>query len=317
MCMERRIPLQSGVSLAVLFGNLDENILVLQEAMDVEVLAVGNDILIRGDEDRSLQAAKVLARLQGKLQRGEEVDLAVLDYLIHKAMEKDFEKIEHLEEEVVVATFKGKLIKPKTLGQQEYIRAIDQHTLTFGVGPAGTGKTYLAVAAAARSFRRKEVSRIIITRPAIEAGEKLGFLPGDLQEKVDPYLRPLYDALYEIFGMDSCLRMRERGIIEVAPLAYMRGRTLDEAFIILDEAQNTTKDQMKMFLSRFGYESKVIVNGDITQIDLPAGKQSGLTHAVEILKGIDDIAIVNFQLEDVVRHSLVKKILARYEKDHS
>ncbi len=315
--MERRIPLQSGVSLAKLFGNLDENIHVLQDAMNVEVLAMGNDILLRGEEENTLQAARVLNRLQEKLQTGEEVDLAGLDYLIHKALEKEFEEVAQLGEEVIVATYKGKLIKPKTLGQQEYIRAIQEHTLTFGIGPAGTGKTYLAVATAARSFRKKEVSRIVITRPAIEAGEKLGFLPGDLQEKVDPYLRPLYDALSDIFGTDAYLRMRERGIIEVAPLAYMRGRTLDEAFIILDEAQNTTKDQMKMFLSRFGYDSKVVVNGDVTQIDLPSGKLSGLTHAAEILKDIDDISIVNLKFEDVVRHSLVKKILARYEEDHS
>lgn len=315
--MERRIPLQSGVSLARLFGNLDENIHVLQDAMDVEVLAMGNDILLRGEEEKTLLAARVLERLQDKLQKDEELDLAALDYLIHKALEREFEDVQQLGEEIIVATYKGKLIKPKTLGQQEYVQAIEQHTLTFGIGPAGTGKTYLAVAAAARSFRKKEVSRIVITRPAIEAGEKLGFLPGDLQEKVDPYLRPLYDALSDIFGTDAYLRMRERGIIEVAPLAYMRGRTLDEAFIILDEAQNTTKDQMKMFLSRFGYDSKVVVNGDITQIDLPAGRMSGLTHACEILQGVEDIAIVNFKFEDVVRHSLVKKILARYEQDHS
>lgn len=315
--MEKRIPLESGVSLADLFGHLDENIHVLQDAMNVEVLAMGHDILLRGDEEKTLQAAKVLMHVQEKLQRGEEVDLAALDYLIHKALEKEFEEIEHLGDEIIVATYKGKLIKAKTLGQQEYIQAIEKNTLTFGIGPAGTGKTYVAVAAAARAFRKKEVSRIIITRPAIEAGEKLGFLPGDLQEKVDPYLRPLFDALSDIFGADAYLRMRERGIIEVAPLAYMRGRTLDEAFIILDEAQNATKDQMKMFLSRFGYESKVVVNGDITQIDLPAGKMSGLTHAAEILKDINDIAIVNFKFEDVVRHSLVKKILARYQEDHS
>lgn len=225
-----------------------------------------------------------------------------------KKEDTDFESI------AITSTTKGKIIKPKTRGQAAYIKAIMNNTLTFGIGPAGTGKTYLAVAMAARAYKKKEIDRIIITRPAIEAGEKLGFLPGDLQDKVDPYLRPVFDALSDIFGYESMNRMREKGIIEVAPLAYMRGRTLDNSFIILDEAQNTSKDQMKMFLTRFGFESKVVVNGDITQIDLPRGRMSGLIHASLILKNLKDVAIVEFSRDDVVRHSLVKRILERYEQ---
>lgn len=255
----------------------------------------------------------VLDRIQKLIAGGEAIDLQKLEYTIMMATslkkeDTDFESI------AITSTTKGKIIKPKTRGQAAYIKAIMNNTLTFGIGPAGTGKTYLAVAMAARAYKKKEIDRIIITRPAIEAGEKLGFLPGDLQDKVDPYLRPVFDALSDIFGYESMNRMREKGIIEVAPLAYMRGRTLDNSFIILDEAQNTSKDQMKMFLTRFGFESKVVVNGDITQIDLPRGRMSGLIHASLILKNLKDVAIVEFSRDDVVRHSLVKRILERYEQ---
>ncbi len=225
--------------------------------------------------------------------------------------EKEFKK---MDETTIIVTSRGKFIKPKTQGQRKYYEDILHHDVTFGVGPAGTGKTYLAVSMAVRAFKKKEVERIIITRPAVEAGERLGFLPGDLQMKVDPYLRPLYDALYDILGAETYVKLKEKGLIEVAPLAYMRGRTLDNSFIILDEAQNTTKEQMKMFLTRFGFGSKVVVNGDITQIDLPKGKISGLIHALKVLKGIKEIGFVHFNENDVVRHSLVKKIITYYER---
>ena len=314
--MEKIIELYPTVPLQELFGKFDENIMVMNDQLDVDIFSVNNNLVIRGEREMVEAAEFVIDRMQKLVAGGEAIDLQKLEYAIMMATslrreETDFESV------AITSTTKGKIIKPKTKGQAAYVKAITQNTLTFGIGPAGTGKPYLAVAMAAKAYKKKEIDRIIITRPAIEAGEKLGFLPGDLQDKVDPYLRPVFDALSDIFGFESMNRMREKGLIEVAPLAYMRGRTLDNSFIILDEAQNTTKDQMKMFLSRFGYDSKVVVNGDITQIDLPAGRLSGLTHASEILQEIEDIAIVNFKFEDVVRHSLVKKILARYEQDHS
>ena len=311
--MEKILELHPAVPLQELFGKFDENIMVLHDQLDVEIFSVNNNLVIRGEHSPVIAAEFVLERMQKLISAGESIDLQKLEYAIMMATslkrdETDFETV------AITSTTKGKIIKPKTRGQAVYVQAIAQNTLTFGIGPAGTGKTYLAVAMAAKAYKKKEVDRIIITRPAIEAGEKLGFLPGDLQEKVDPYLRPVFDALVDIFGQESMLRMREKGIIEVAPLAYMRGRTLDNSFIILDEAQNTSQDQMKMFLTRFGFESKVVVNGDITQIDLPRGRMSGLTHAAQILKDVKDIAIVQFSRDDVVRHSLVKKILDRYDE---
>lgn len=311
--MEKIIELYPTVPLQELFGKFDENIMVMHDQLDVEIFSVNNNLVIRGDPDMVAAAEFVLDRIQKLIAGGEAIDLQKLEYTIMMATslkkeDTDFESI------AITSTTKGKIIKPKTRGQAAYIKAIMNNTLTFGIGPAGTGKTYLAVAMAARAYKKKEIDRIIITRPAIEAGEKLGFLPGDLQDKVDPYLRPVFDALSDIFGYESMNRMREKGIIEVAPLAYMRGRTLDNSFIILDEAQNTSKDQMKMFLTRFGFESKVVVNGDITQIDLPRGRMSGLIHASLILKNLKDVAIVEFSRDDVVRHSLVKRILERYEQ---
>lgn len=311
--MERIIELLPQVPLQDLFGRFDENIMILHEQLDVEVFSVNNHLVIRGEKENVTAAEFVLQRMQKLIVSGEGIDLQKLEYAIMMATDQK-QDLADFDNEAVVSTSKGKIIKPKTKGQAAYVKAIEKNTLTFGVGPAGTGKTYLAVAMAAKAYKKKEVSRIIITRPAIEAGEKLGFLPGDLQDKVDPYLRPVFDALADIFGVETMARMRERGTIEVAPLAYMRGRTLDNSFIILDEAQNTSKDQMKMFLTRFGFDSKVVVNGDITQVDLPRGKMSGLEHATSLLKDVKDIAIVRFGSEDVVRHSLVKKILECYEK---
>ncbi|WP_459128656.1 PhoH family protein [Guggenheimella bovis] len=311
--MEKIVELNPHVSLQDLFGKFDENIMIMHDSLDVDIYSRSDGIVIQGDRRNVEAAVFVFDRLQQMIANGEIVDLQKLEYTILMATEPERGN-EDFDQEAIVSTLKGKVIKPKTVNQAKYVQAISENTLTFGTGPAGTGKTFLAVAMAARYYKKKEISRIIITRPAIEAGEKLGFLPGDLQEKVDPYLRPLYDALTDIFGTEGLQRMREKGVIEVAPLAYMRGRTLDNSFIILDEAQNTTKDQMKMFLTRFGFDSKVIVNGDITQVDLPSGKMSGLEHATTILKDVDDISVIEFTTEDVVRHSLVKKILDRYEK---
>lgn len=310
--MERILELHPSVPLQELFGKFDENIMVLHDQLDVEIFSVNNNLVIRGESPSVKAAEFVIERMQKLITSGESIDLQKLEYAIMMATSVTQDQAD-FETEAITSTTKGKIIKPKTRGQAAYVKAISQNTLTFGIGPAGTGKTYLAVALAAKAYKKKEIDRIIITRPAIEAGEKLGFLPGDLQDKVDPYLRPVYDALSDIFGQESMLRMREKGIIEVAPLAYMRGRTLDNSFIILDEAQNTTQDQMKMFLTRFGFESKVVVNGDITQVDLPRGRMSGLMHAAQILQDLKDVAIIHFTRDDVVRHSLVKKILDRYE----
>lgn len=311
--MEKIIELYPAVPLQELFGKFDENIMVMHDQLDVEIFSVNNNLVLRGEPDMVEAAEFVIERIQKLIAAGEVIDLQKLEYAImmatsHQREAVDFESI------AITSTTKGKIIKPKTRGQAAYVKAITQNTLTFGIGPAGTGKTYLAVAMAARAYKKKDIDRIIITRPAMEAGEKLGFLPGDLQDKVDPYLRPVFDALSDVFGYESMVRMRDKGIIEVAPLAYMRGRTLDNSFIILDEAQNTTKDQMKMFLTRFGFDSKVVVNGDITQIDLPRGRMSGLSHAEQILQDLKDIAIVRLNRDDVVRHSLVKKILDRYDQ---
>ncbi len=296
-----------------LFGSFDENVKLIENEYGVRIVNRGSVIKITGEPDRVSCAAKALEGLLMLINKGEELNEQNVRYCISLVNEGSEEKLSSLSSDCICITMSGKPVKPKTLGQKNYIEQIANHTIVFGVGPAGTGKTYLAVAMAVKAFRAKEVSRIILTRPAVEAGEKLGFLPGDLQQKVDPYLRPLYDALFEMLGADNFQKYQEKGSIEVAPLAYMRGRTLDDSFIILDEAQNTTPEQMKMFLTRLGFNSKIVVTGDITQIDLPDGKKSGLKEAVRILKNIEDIKAVRFTEKDVVRHKLVQDIIRAYE----
>lgn len=297
-----------------LFGNFDENIRLIENEYNVSVVCRGTEIKLCGDPEDIMKAARAINTLIAMLNRGEAINDQSIRYVFSMVNENSEDKIESLSADCLCITAKGKPIKPKTLGQKEYVAALNQNTIVVGVGPAGTGKTYLAVAAAVKEFREHNVNRIILTRPAVEAGEKLGFLPGDLQNKVDPYLRPLYDALFEMLGSENYQKYLERGNIEVAPLAYMRGRTLDDSFIILDEAQNTTPEQMKMFLTRLGFNSKAVITGDITQIDLPDSQRSGLVEAIKVLKGIDDIKIIEFTEKDVVRHHLVQKIIKAYEK---
>ncbi len=297
-----------------LFGSFDENIRLIESNYNVKVISRGSEIKVNGDAENVSKAVRAINGLLTLINRGEALSEQNVRYVLSLVNEGNEDKLCEMTGDCVCITAKGKPIKPKTLGQKKYLECIKNNTITLGAGPAGTGKTYLAVAMAVNAFRAKEVNRIILTRPAVEAGEKLGFLPGDLQQKVDPYLRPLYDALFDMLGAESFQRYQERGSIEVAPLAYMRGRTLDDSFIILDEAQNTTREQMKMFLTRLGFNSKIVVTGDITQIDLPDGKKSGLVEAMKILKGIDDIAINQFTEKDVVRHRLVQNIIKAYEK---
>ena len=296
-----------------IFGEYDKNINIIKKEFGVSVVSRDNKIKIIGDTPAVERAEKVILNLEKLLDSGEDIDDVNLGYAIDMAKE-DIDDTALYGKDYILITAKGKPLKSKTLGQKKYVEAIEKNTITFGIGPAGTGKTYLAVAMAVKAFKNKEISRIILTRPAVEAGEKLGFLPGDLQNKVDPYLRPLYDALYEMFGMESYARLAEKGAIEIAPLAYMRGRTLDDSFIILDEAQNTTPEQMKMFLTRIGFNSKAIVTGDITQVDLPDGKKSGLRDVTNVLKNIDDISFCYLTEHDVVRHRLVQQIIKAYEK---
>ena len=297
-----------------LFGSFDANVRLIEKEFDVTVLARGTDIKVTGEPENVSCAVKALDGLLELLNRGEQLGEQNVRYVLTLVKEGAEDAIPQLTSDSICVTSKGKPVKPKTLGQKKYVDAIAQNTVTLGIGPAGTGKTYLAVAMAVRAFRAKEVNRIILTRPAVEAGEKLGFLPGDLQSKVDPYLRPLYDALFDMLGAETYQRYLERGDIEIAPLAYMRGRTLDDSFIILDEAQNTTPEQMKMFLTRLGFNSRMVVTGDITQIDLPSGKMSGLRQVTKVLAGVEDIAICKFSHKDVVRHQLVQRIIAAYEK---
>ena len=298
-----------------LFGSFDENIKRIEKRYDVTVTSQGSYIKIKGDPENVNKASRAAGGLLALISKGETITEQNIDYIFSLVNDGEEEQITRLtDSNCICITSKGKPIKPKTLGQKKYLDAIANNTITIGVGPAGTGKTYLAVAMAVKAFRAKEVNRIILTRPAVEAGEKLGFLPGDLQQKVDPYLRPLYDALFDMLGAENFQKCQERGDIEVAPLAYMRGRTLDDSFIILDEAQNTTCEQMKMFLTRLGFNSKAVVTGDVTQIDLPDGKKSGLKDAVTVLKKIDDIAIIKLSDRDVVRHKLVQEIIKAYEK---
>ena len=296
------------------FGSFDENIRRIEEALSVSIVNRGTDLKVTGDEETVDKAVRTLEGLLSLASKGETIDEQRVRYLITLVREGNDAQVAQIAKDVVCITAKGKPIKAKTIGQQQYMRAIEKNTITIGVGPAGTGKTYLAVAAAVAAFRERTVNRIILTRPAVEAGERLGFLPGDLQNKVDPYLRPLYDALYDMLGPETYQKYQERGSIEVAPLAYMRGRTLDDSFIILDEAQNTTKEQMKMFLTRLGFGSKIVITGDVTQIDLPADKTSGLKDALRVLEGVKDISICKLTSADVVRHSLVQEIINAYEK---
>ena len=297
-----------------LFGSFDENIELIEREYGVSVISRGSDLKVVGEEEKAALAVRALKSLLSLINKGESLSEQNVRYAISLVKEGSEDKLNTMTGESVCITAKGKPVKPKTLGQKKYCEAIDENTITFGIGPAGTGKTYLAVAKAVTAFRAKEVNKIILTRPAVEAGEKLGFLPGDLQSKVDPYLRPLYDALFDMLGGENFQRYHERGAIEVAPLAYMRGRTLDDSFIILDEAQHTTSEQMKMFLTRLGFNSKMVVTGDITQIDLPDGKKSGLKRVIKILKNVDDIEICKFTQKDVVRHKLVQDIIKAYEK---
>ena len=297
-----------------LFGNLDENLKKIEEAFDVSIVQRLDELIIEGVNAK--RAESVIADLLLILENEGALDSQKVNYVINLQEQGISYKDSNVNKDIICFTHRGKPIKAKTLGQTSYIEEIRKKDIVFGVGPAGTGKTYLAVAMAARAFKNKEVERIILARPAVEAGERLGFLPGDLQEKVDPYLRPLYDALYDILGRDTALRLKEKETIEVVPLAYMRGRTLDNSFIILDEAQNTTREQMKMFLTRMGFGSKVVITGDITQIDLD-GKMSGLIHAIKILKNVKEIGICRLKKSDVVRHALVKKIIGAYEKVES
>lgn len=297
-----------------LFGSFDENVRMIEKEYGVEILNRGGVIKVTGEDVNVAKAAKALQGLIMLINKGEQLTEQNVRYCISLVNEGNDDKLPSISTDCICITTSGKPVKPKTLGQKKYVETINKNTIVFGVGPAGTGKTYLAVAMAVKAFRAKEVNRIILTRPAVEAGEKLGFLPGDLQQKVDPYLRPLYDALFDMLGADNFQKYHEKGSIEVAPLAYMRGRTLDDSFIILDEAQNTTPEQMKMFLTRLGFNSKIVVTGDVTQIDLPNGKKSGLKEAVRILKGIDDIETVRFTEKDVVRHRLVQDIIKAYEK---
>ena len=312
--VERTINIERLEQMTDIFGSFDENIGILERELGVTVLNRNTELKVVGEEERADRAARVIESLLVLSSRGEGINEQNIRYAIGLVEENKEGQIAELSRDVVCITVKGKPIKPKTIGQRDYINAIETNTVTLGVGPAGTGKTYLAVAAAVNAFREKKVNRIILTRPAVEAGEKLGFLPGDLQSKVDPYLRPLYDGLYDMIGPEAFQRYMERGTIEVAPLAYMRGRTLDDSFIILDEAQNTTPEQMKMFLTRLGFNSKAVITGDITQIDLPDGKSSGLRDAMRVLEGIEDVAMCMLTSKDVVRHALVQRIINAYEK---
>ena len=298
-----------------LLGVYDENLNTITDETGTEAYLSGDALIFSGEEKCVENAVAVCKKLIDILEAGEKVDKSTVVYCTELVREGSAEDVAKLLSGVVAITAKGKPVKCKTVGQKEYVEKINKNTVVFGVGPAGTGKTYLAVAMAVQAYKNKQCERIILTRPAVEAGERLGYLPGDLQSKVDPYLRPLYDALQEMFGLETYQKLMERGVIEIAPLAYMRGRTLSDSFIILDEAQNTTKEQMKMFLTRMGEGSKMIITGDVTQIDLPAGKASGLKHAVSILKNVDGIAIVNLTYKDVVRHPLVMKIIKAYNAD--
>ena len=310
--MEQRISIERLEQAINLLGSFDENISLIESEFHVTVANREGELRVNGEPEDTMLACKALSALLTLSNRGEAINEQNVRYVIGLARSGQEEKIGELTQDVICISAKGRPIKPKTIGQKEYVDSISQNTVTIGVGPAGTGKTYLAVAAAVAAFRERKINRIILTRPAVEAGERLGFLPGDLQSKVDPYLRPLYDALFDMLGAETCQRMQERGVIEVAPLAYMRGRTLDDSFIILDEAQNTSCEQMKMFLTRMGFGSKMVITGDATQIDLPADKLSGLKQAVRVLKNVEGIGICELTDQDVVRHVMVQRIIKAY-----
>ena len=311
---EKILPIKEEYNIDLLCGNLDENIKKIEKEFSVRIDIRDNKIIVKGNENDAEDAILLISNLLELIREKKGIERKDLDYSIKLIKFGEKRPINELLNEVIVYTSMGKPIKSKTLGQKQYIDLIKDNDIVFGIGPAGTGKTYLAMAMAVRAFKNKEVNRIILTRPAVEAGESLGFLPGDLQMKVDPYLRPLYDALFEIMGHDNYTKYLEKGLIEVAPLAYMRGRTLDSAYVILDEAQNTTNEQMKMFLTRLGYGSKAIITGDITQVDLPRGKQSGLKTVLKILQNVKGIGIVYLSKNDIVRHPLVQRIIDAYEK---
>ena len=296
------------------FGSFDENIRIIEREFEVQAVCRDTEIRLVGEPENVMLAADAVNGLLELSSKGEDINAQTVAYVCSLAREGNASKVEEMTRGVICVTAHGKPVKAKTVGQRNFVNAINKNTVTICVGPAGTGKTYLAVAAAVAAFREKQVDRIIITRPAVEAGERLGFLPGDLQSKVDPYLRPLYDALFDLMGPETYHHCVERGSIEVAPLAYMRGRTLDDSFIILDEAQNTSREQMKMFLTRMGFGSKMVITGDVTQIDLPGDKPSGLKEAMRVLEGIEDIAVCKLTSADVVRHVLVQKIIEAYEK---
>ncbi len=313
--MDKKFRIREGIDRRELFGNLDVNLDYIREVTSADIIQRDDELIIKAESEEAIdKASRILYELMGAIDAGEVLDKQKVQYIISLSEEGISYKESRVNKDVICFTHKGKPLKPKTLGQKNYVNSIRNKDIVFGVGPAGTGKTYIAVAMAINAYKNKEVQKIILARPAVEAGERLGFLPGDLQDKVDPYLRPLYDALYDVLGRDAALRLKEKEVIEVVPLAYMRGRTLDNSFIILDEAQNTTREQMKMFLTRMGFGSKVVVTGDVTQIDLPRGKKSGLVEALRVLKNIRDIDICYLKDTDVVRHELVKKIINAYDQ---
>ena len=312
--IEKTIDIDRMEQAVQLFGSFDENIKELEKEYGVTILSRGTDIKVSGDAEGVYNACKAIDALLSLVEKGEVINDQRVRYVIDLVRDGSSEQVAKIAGDVICITAKGRPLKPKTLGQKKYVESIRANTVTLGIGPAGTGKTYLAVAMAVQAFKAHEINRIILTRPAVEAGEKLGFLPGDLQNKVDPYLRPLYDALFDMLGAETFQKYQEKGNIEVAPLAYMRGRTLDDSFIILDEAQNTTPEQMKMFLTRLGFNSKAVITGDITQIDLPDSKKSGLIEAQRVLREVEDIAIVTFTEKDVVRHKIVQDIIKAYER---
>ncbi|KJS02434.1 MAG: phosphate starvation protein PhoH [Peptococcaceae bacterium BRH_c4a] len=310
---EARVVLEDIGAAAEIFGRNDEHLALIERVLGVRVVARGEELVILGDPDQVKLAEEVFDQLQNFYRAGNRLSLHEINYALKSVKAGIKDALSNLTTDISLVSVRGKQIKPKTIGQKVYLETIKRHDIVFSIGPAGTGKTYLAVVMAIRALRNKEVHRLVLTRPAVEAGEKLGFLPGDLQEKVDPYLRPLYDALYDVLGLENTQKYLERGIIEIAPLAYMRGRTLDDAFIILDEAQNTTVEQMKMFLTRLGFGSNAIITGDITQIDLPRGQVSGLVNAQKVLMGIKGIAFHYLTGEDIVRHPLVQDIIRAYD----
>ncbi len=313
--MDKKFRIREGIDRRELFGNLDVNLDYIREVTSADIIQRDDELIIKAESEEAIdKASRILDELMGAIDAGEVLDKQKVQYIISLSEEGISYKESRVNKDVICFTHKGKPLKPKTLGQKNYVNSIRNKDIVFGVGPAGTGKTYIAVAMAINAYKNKEVQKIILARPAVEAGERLGFLPGDLQDKVDPYLRPLYDALYDVLGRDAALRLKEKEVIEVVPLAYMRGRTLDNSFIILDEAQNTTREQMKMFLTRMGFGSKMVVTGDVTQIDLPRGKKSGLVEALRVLKNIRDIDICYLKDTDVVRHELVKKIINAYDQ---